>query len=55
MRFSHTLHGEAVAERIEAVTAANLIWYVTPLLLLAACFGLYLATKGDTHHAGPAE
>lgn len=37
------------------MTTAILAWYVAPLLLVAACYVLFLATRADTHHAGPAE
>lgn len=37
------------------MTAATLAWYAAPMLLLAACYGLYLATKDHGHHPGPAE
>ena len=37
------------------MTAATLAWYIAPLLLLAACYGLYLVTRDQNHHAGPAE
>lgn len=37
------------------MTAAMLAWYGAPLLMLAACYALFLATRDAGHHPGPAE
>ncbi|MDR6951447.1 hypothetical protein J2X65_000795 [Ancylobacter sp. 3268] len=37
------------------MTVATVAWYVAPLILVAACYVLFLATRANGHHASPAE